>query len=369
MEPHLVLGGGGHAHVEVLRRLAGQPHAGLRATLVNPEEASLYSGMMPGLIAGHYSRVDCEINLVRLCQSAGARLILGSVAAVDPEARALRLSTGSTLHWDLLSLNTGSEPDLASVTGAERFAIPVKPMSGFMKAWDRALDEGLLDSKRPFDAVVVGAGAGGVEVAMAIQHRLREAGGSPRVTLASEHFLEGYPEPVRGAVRRALARAQVESLEGVRATAVTESSVSFSGGQNIESRFTVWAIGASAPGWVGQSGLARDARGFLAVDACLRSRSDPTVFAAGDIASLETPVPKAGVYAVRLAPVLAFNLIAACQGAPLREYDPQPRFLSLISLGERRAIASWGPLRAEGAMVWRVKDHIDRKFMQRYANR
>jgi selenide,water dikinase len=336
-------------------------------TLVNPEAASLYSGMMPGLIAGHYSRADCEINLVRLCQSAGARLILGSVAALDPEARALRLSTGSTLHWDFLSLNTGSEPDLTSVAGAERFAIPVKPMSGFIGAWERSIEQARDGAKGPFHSVVVGAGAGGVEVAMAIQHRLREVGGSARVTLASERFLEGYPESVQVAVRRELDQAQVKSLEGVRATAVRESSVSFSGGQNIESRFTVWAIGASAPGWVGQSGLTRDARGFLAVDAFLRSKSNPTVFAAGDIASLETPVPKAGVYAVRQAPVLAANLLAASEGAPLRQYDPKPRFLSLISLGDRRAIASWGPLKAKGAVVWRLKDHIDRKFIRRYA--
>ena len=189
------------------------------------------------------------------------------------------------------------------------------------------------------------------------------------MTLASDQFLEGYREPVRGAVRRALARAQVERLEGVRATQLKESSVCFSGGQEIESQFTVWAIGASAPAWVGQSGLAIDARGFPVVDACLRSKSDPTVFAAGDIASLETPVPKAGVYAVRQAPVLASNLLAAGQGAPLRAYDPQPRFLSLISLGARRAIASWGALRAEGAMIWRLKDHIDRKFIRRYASK
>lgn len=363
---HLVLAGGGHAHVEVLRLLAARADSGWRVTLVNPEASALYSGMMPGLVAGHYARKDCEIALAPLCQRAGARLVKDHVSSLDAPGRALTLASGESLRFDLLSLNTGSTPDLHSVEGADRHAVSVKPMSGFMTAWNQVLDAQKRMPRSLLDAVVVGAGAGGVEVALAIQHRLATMGGAVQVTVASDQFLSGYPDSVRSGVDRVFRSAGIRRLDGVRAMAVTDAAVTFSSGQSVSSGFTVWAIGASAPAWIAASGLATDARGFLAVDTFLRSKSHPRVFAAGDIASLENPVPKAGVFSVRQAPILASNLFATFADAPLQPYAPQPRFLSLISLGNRRAIASWGPFKAEGAIVWRLKDHIDRKFIRRY---
>lgn len=369
MTANLVLAGGGHAHVEVLRLLAQPRDSALRVTLVSAEPHAPYSGMLPGLIAGHYSWADCHIDLAALCGRAGARLVIGRVVGVDPKDRMLLLDGADSLPWDLLSLNTGSTPSLYSVEGALRFAIPIKPMSGFLSALQRMIEARTLSPKTPLAVAVLGAGAGGVEVALALLHRLSGTGNaSVQVTLAGEQLLDGYRPPVVRSVRRALARARVDLIEGPRATAVTASRVFFSSGTEVPSHFTVWITGASAPEWIARSGLLTDARGFLSVDPFLRSRSDASVFAAGDVASLDPPVAKAGVYAVRQAPVLARNLLAAITGAPLTPYAPQPHFLSLISLGSRRAVASWGRINLEGPLVWRLKDHIDRKFMRRYAS-
>lgn len=367
MSRSLVLAGGGHAHVEVLRQLAQRLDSALRVTLVNAEPHAPYSGMLPGLIAGHYSWPDCHINLVALCRRAGARLVIGRVVGVDSKARSLLLDGMDPVPWDLLSLNTGSVPSLSSVEGAIRFAIPIKPMSGFLSALQRIIETRERSPDRLMAVLVVGAGAAGVEVALALRHRLGGSGGpSLHVTLAGEQLLDGYPPPVVRSVRRALAKGRVDLMEGPRATRVTDSSVLFSDGKEVPAHFTVWTTGASAPKWIAASGLATDAGGFLAVDPFLRSWSDASVFAAGDVASLEPPVAKAGVYAVREAPVLARNLLAAFNGTPLAPYVPQSHFLSLISLGSRRAVASFGPVGFEGSLIWRLKDHIDRKFMRRY---
>ncbi len=363
----IVLAGGGHAHVEVLRRLASLDQTGLRLTVVSPDRFAAYSGMLPGLVAGHYSWDDCHIDLAGLCRRARARLVAGTVARLDPQARVIVLDDGSAVPFDLLSLNTGSTPDLRSTPGAEPFATPVKPMREFLTAWDRVLAAGAAKELPPPAMAVVGAGAGGVEIALALHHRLSTLGESGlQLTLAGERFLDGYPASVQRGARRAIGRAGIRLVDKVKAAAVTRTQLSLSDGQQIASDFTVWAVGASAPPWIAASGLAVDHRGFLAVDEFLKSRSHDRIFAAGDAASLDPAVPKAGVYAVRQGPVLAHNLLASARGETLDAYRPQPRFLSLISLGGRRALASWGPFKAEGAAIWRLKDHIDRKFMRRY---
>ena len=365
---HLVLAGGGHAHIEVLRRLGSQRATGHRLTVINPDRHSPYSGMLPGLIAGHYAWEQCHVDLGGLCSRAGAELVLAQVNSIDPETRTIALDNGCTLHWDLLSLNTGSTPDLAAVPGAHEYVVPIKPMSGFLRAWDARLQstqEGPSGSAR---FTVVGGGAGGVEIVFAIHHGLQKRGlGQTALSLVTNELLATHPRRVRHIVVRALAAARIDLLEGRRAVEVKPGTLHFASGPALETTFTVWITGAAAPSWLARSRLATDARGFLTVDRSLQSVSHPWVLGAGDVASLASrPVPKAGVYAVRQGPVLAENLMRLLRDESPIEYKPQRRFLSLLSLGERRAVASWSNWAAEGAWVWKLKDHIDRAFMRRY---
>jgi selenide,water dikinase len=365
---HLVLAGGGHAHIEVLRRFGVQRVTGHRLTVISPDRFSLYSGMLPGLIAGHYTWQQCHIDLGELCARAGAELVQAQVCSVDPETRTIALDNGCTLAWDLLSLNTGSAPALLAVPGAREHVVPIKPMSGFLRMWEALLRSMQESGGRPARITVVGGGAGGVEVVLAMNHRLQVQGiARSAISLVTSELLATHPRRVRHVVTHALEVARIDLLEGRRAVEVTPATLHFASGPALETTFTVWVTGAAAPSWLARSKLATDARGFLTVNGSLRSVSHPCVLGAGDVASLASrPVPKAGVYAVRQGPALAENLMRLLRDQQPIEYKPQRRFLSLLSLGERRAVASWGNWGMEGAWVWKLKDRIDRAFMRRY---
>lgn len=364
----LVLAGGGHAHVEVLRRFAQSPEPDTELVLVSPADETPYSGMLPGVVAGHYARRDAHIDLRVLCVAARARFVRRAVTAIEPSQRWLTLAGGESLAYDLVSLDVGSTPPLPAIPGAAEVGTPVKPVDSFLDAWTGVLASAGEHSVR---IVVVGLGAGGVEIALAMGHRLRGQGGPgpSRVSLLgdSSELLPGHADGVRCRVAARLSAQGLQVRTGVRIVSADRRGLLLADRSRVAADWIVWITGAAAPAWLDGSGLARDARGFVEVDATLRSTSHPEVFAAGDVASMRgAPRPKSGVHAVRQGPPLAANLRAALRGAPLLPHVPQARALSLISTGDRHAVASWGRFSVEGGWVWRWKDLIDRRFMSRY---
>ncbi len=363
---HLLLLGGGHSHIEVLRRFAGG-NPGTALTLVSPDPHAVYSGMLPGAVAGTYAAADCRIDLAPLARSAGARLRSAAAIAIDPQRRCVTLDQGDVLPYDLLSLDVGSQPAHSGIDGVSAHALPLRPAGRLLDAVGqlvaRARDGALAR------VAVVGGGAAGVEIAFALRQRLRSAGARvPGVALISDApVLLAAHAPRAQALAARLARAHDITLYlGDRVTRVTASAVDTTRGA-IDADAVVWATGAAAPAWLAGSGLARDAAGFIAVDAHLQSLSHAGVFAAGDCASLlHHALPKSGVYAVREGPLLADNLRRQLHGLPLRPFRPQKRALALLATGDGRAMAVWGPLAWEGAWVWRWKDRIDRRFIARY---
>jgi pyridine nucleotide-disulfide oxidoreductase family protein len=360
----LVLAGGGHSHLFVLRDLALSRPQDLEVTLINPEPWMLYSGMVPGWIAGHYSLMDCRVALDSLALRASARTLIGSVVGLDAAAREVRLSSGETLPYDLLSLNMGSETDCDSLRDLGNRLIPVKPLSGFQAAWQKIADD---DRGTLRSVVVVGGGAAGVEIAMAVETAVRSRSESVKVTLVSgrEGLLPTHAEGVRRHAERALARRGVEFVQ--RTASGIPEGLKLDDGGVLEADHVIAATGALAPAWLRSSGLSVDALGFVVVDRFHQSASHPSVFAAGDVASRPgSPLARSGVHAVRLGPVLAHNLKAAAEQRPLRPFSPRSVSLYLLSTGEKRAIASWGNLSAEGRWVWRLKDFIDRRFVRSF---
>ena len=128
----LVLLGGGHSHVEVIRRLALRPLNGVQVALVSPERHAIYSGMLPGWIAGHYELSQCSIDLEALCRRAGIRLYRTTAIGIDPGAHRVQCSDGTLLDYDALSLNIGSTPDWETLPGALEHGVPVKPLARFV---------------------------------------------------------------------------------------------------------------------------------------------------------------------------------------------------------------------------------------------
>jgi len=327
----LLLLGGGHAHAVVLRDFRGAD-----VTLVTPYPHQPYSGMLPGFVAGHYRLDEIRIDLAALAARAGAKLVLGRVAALDAARRLARLEDGCTLEYDIASLNLGSE------SGAPAHALAAKPFETFLERWQEAKD-------RVRKVGVVGAGAAGVEMAMAVAYRA-----AADVTVYSDR------PAVAPRVARALRRNGVTLRSNTLVTAVEPGPAVLAGNTRECFDLVIWTAGAAPLPWLRESGLATDAQGFVLVDDKLRSVSHPEVFAAGDCATLrDAPHPKSGVYAVRHGEVLAQNL----RGGELRSYVPQRRALALISCGSRTAIADWNGWSAEGAWVWRWKDRIDRRWI------
>lgn len=366
----LVLIGGGHAHALVLKRWGMTPLAGARLTLIDPAPMTAYTGMLPGYVAGHYQRRELEIDLVRLSRHAGARLILDRAAGIDPEAGLIRLENRPPVRFDVASLDVGVKGALPGVEGAAEHAVAAKPLDRFADRFEAFLQTLEKREAKP-KVAVIGAGAGGVELALACAHRLSQSHpGSFEVRLieAREDILADFPATARKALKSALQQADVRVHAGASLRRIEADAVRLADGAAIESHFTIAAAGPAPWPWLAQTPLALE-NGYVKVGRGLRSISAASVFAAGDCAHLtHAPRPKAGVYAVRAAPVLYDNLRAALQGGePRRTYTPQADYLRLVSTGSKRAVGTkWG-VSVTGGAVWTVKDRIDRSFMDKLA--
>ena len=367
MSKRLLLLGGGHVHVHVLQALAQQALAGAEVALVTPSALQIYSGMVPGLVAGHYRAEQCAIALRPLAAAARVHFIEGSAVRLDAAARRVTLADGRVAEYDVLSLDTGAVMDRERLPGAREHGLFVRPIEHFVRLLDELLD---LASRRVLDVVVVGAGAAGVELALALQYRLAGRGEErARVALVTGggEPLEGYPPGVMQRAARALAARRITVFRDSVA-ALQPGAVVLAGGARLACDAPVLATGAEAPSWLADSGLALNDQGFVTTGPMLQSSSHAEVFAAGDVASrLDAPHAKSGVYAVRAGPALVLNLRRFIGGGALQPHLPQKRTLNLISCGERRAIVSWGAWAAQGRWAWWWKDRIDRAFVARYS--
>ena len=368
MSKHLLLIGGGHSHVEVIRLWGLAPEAGVTLTLVSPDRHTPYSGMLPGYIAGHYSHSECHIDLDSLCAQAGVTRIEASVGEIDFTARIARCGHAPDQFFDVTSIDTGSTPVLSPIPGAGQHGIAIKPVAQFLEHWAQ-LREAAKTAPRPLQVVVVGAGAAGVEVVLAMRHCISGDDGHASFTLIGDGptILGVHPRGVQQQFMTILQNRGVSVRLNTAVERASPGTLLLRGGDRLAFDEVIWVTGAAAPAWPRASGLLTDEAGFIAVDKHLQSLSHPGVFATGDIATMvSAPRPKSGVYAVRQGPPLTENLRRALRGEPLVEYRPQSRALALISAGDRYAVASYGPFALSGAWVWRWKDRIDRTFMQRY---
>jgi selenide,water dikinase len=312
--------------------------------------------MVPGVVAGHYEPAECTIPLARLAAAAGVRYVAGLAVGIDAEARHIRLADGRRLPYELLSLDTGGLQDARGLPGASEHGVFVRPLGPFLHKLGARLE-----AVRPGGPgwVVIGGGAAGFELAMALRHR------GLQVTLVT-----GGAAPLAGAapglVRRAgraLSGAGVEVLQA-RALAVAPDSVDIDGGRRLDCEGCLIATGTTAPPWLAESGLALNEQGFVATGPTLQSVSHPTVMAVGDVASrVDVQRPRSGVQAVRAGPPLARNLRQLMAGHQALPYAPPRWTLNILSCGDRRGLVSYGRWSAEGHWAWRWKDRIDRGFV------
>ena len=362
----LVLVGGGHSHALVLRKWAMNPLPGVRITLISPQTMTPYSGMLPGLIAGHYSFAQTHIDLVKLSLWANIRFIQDSVIAIDAENNTLQLKNRPAIEFDAVSIDIGSTPN-QNIEGSAEFTTPIKPISEFYQRWNNIQQQAQQNKIKSL--AVIGGGAGSVEVIMSIAFKLQHINPPIQYHLvtAAEDILPGYNRSVISRVKQQLEKYHMTIHHSARVKKLSQGVIQCQNAEPIHADEIIWCTQASGSTWLQHSQLECDDAGFMKVRQTLQSLHYDHVFAAGDIANMVAdPRPKAGVYAVRQAPVLFHNLRALLLNQPLQEYKPQDGFLSLLALGEKQATGSKSLLSFSGSWVWRWKDSIDVKFMQQF---
>ena len=365
----LLLIGGGHAHVYVLDELARSPYPDCQVTLISPYPRQIYSGMLPGWIAGHYSIEQCAIPISLLARRAGIRFVQSACIELDSELKQVRCANGESIPFDIASIDCGPVVDLGFACGAREFALPIRPIEGFVAAWPGFLERAR-QATSGFKLSIVGDGAAGTELAFAIQQRFAlEQLVNAQVTLIGNNALplSGLPERLRNTAVALLKQRGISCLANRRAIEFHPGRVIFSDATSLACDASLLVTGAAAPIWPSASGLACDENGFVRVTPTLQSTSHPFVFAAGDVAAYAESRPKSGVFAVRAGPLLADNLRSALTGKTMQRWAPQSKALYLISTGKHHALAAWGPFSSSGDWVWRWKDRIDRRFMQRFS--
>lgn len=353
----VVLLGGGHANVQVLKRLGMRPEPGLRLTIVAREPHSPYTGMLPGYVAGAYECDDIHIDLAKLARFARARFIAAEATGIDATERRILFADRPPLRYDVLAINTGGVP---GERFASEFVTPVKPIGRFIPVWEELTASGA----PPRSLGIVGAGPGGVELALAINHRYP----GTRCTLVDgeDKILGGFADKSRRLLEDALRKRGISVVTGARVTGARAGEL-LAGDTSISIDHALWTTGVEAPAWFADAGIDTDSRGFVSVNEYLQSTSHAEIFAAGDVAHLGTqPRPKAGVYAVRQGPVLAENLRRFATGQRLHRFRAQRHAMAIVGLGTGTAVANRGGRYAAGRWVWFLKQWIDRRFMRKF---
>lgn len=388
----LVLVGGGHSHALVLRRMGMNPWpADVQITLITNLADTPYSGMLPCHIAGLYDFDTAHIDLRPLTRFANCRLIMDQMVGLDPVQQNIICRDRPPISYDTLSIDVGSTPTKSQVPGADRYAVPAKPVPKLLTAWNHYLEsiEKALnnDSRTPITVSIVGGGVGGVEMAFAMQVRLRQLVQryrqadsqnssqdigqqvSVHIFQRGEHLAKGRNRLTQWMVERMCQKRGILVHTQETVCEVTETGVRCESGLAVECDRTFWVTNASAPPWLKDSRLSLTSDGFIAIDDTLQTLSHPNIFAAGDVATMVNHKrPKAGVFAVRQGPPLYENLQRQVTHRPLKPFKPQSRYLNIIDTDTNTSIASWGPfaIRAKWCRAW--KDSIDQKFMRLFSD-
>lgn len=362
----LILTGGGHAHLHVLKSLVTHRWPDVEILLISPYPRQIYSGMVPGWMSGHYTLDQCSAALAPLVRAAGVRFIQDRVTGMAAGQRLVHTARSGSMTYDVLSLDTGAEVDCACLAASGARLLPIRPLESFIVGWQQQMV--IFKRQTKASLAVVGGGAAGVELALAARFRLAQELNAENIDvqlIAGAGLLPGHGHRIVMRVERILRQQRIGMIN---AHAVgSPEGLQLNDGRSVAADCVIAATGVQPARWLAESGLALAPDGFVAVGDGQQSTSHPAVFAAGDVASrVDRPHVKSGVHAVRAGPVLTKNLQRALMGYAPLTYQPQRRNLYLLATGPKEAVMSWGGLSASGHWVWKWKDWIDRRFMRQY---
>ncbi|MGP9686127.1 FAD-dependent oxidoreductase [Halomonas sp. AOP25-F1-15] len=368
----LLLIGAGHAHAFVLEAFANRPAPNIAITVVSDSALAAYSGSVPAWLAGECTLRETQIDVAALCQRANARLLLSSVRHIDTLSRYVTLANGDRIDFDIASFNIGSTLVPPQQHGEQLPKLmAMRPLSSLHERWQALLAHiQHLPSGGVQRVVGIGGGAAGCETLMSVMAQLRHQRADidwrGHLLSASNRLLPGAGRLPRGLTQRALSRAGISVHTQIRGVALVDGGVLTHCNMLIRADIVLWATGAVGHRWLAESALPLDKYNFIRVNNTLEASDQPGIFAAGDCAALTPALPNAGVYAVRMGPLLAENLRRACHGEPLTNWQPPKRVLALIGTGDGRAIGSHGDVGISGRWVWKWKKRIDARFIARF---
>jgi len=380
----LLLAGAGHAHIGMLRRLSA---ARIKDTdtieadihLISEQPQTIYSGMLPGWMAGHYQLHDISIDIKSLCMRAGVRFIQQSLVKVNAASNKV-VTTGdeqTNFDYDVLSLNTGADTDMRWLRDnkdqndyrsdsvdrdANTDVIAIRPLSTFITQWQRILKAAQQSEK--YQVAIIGAGAAAIELVMAAQVALRNINHNHQVTLVcGENLLSGFNSGFRQRVIKQLHRHGITIIRE-RATDYRDGKLSTTH-KSFPINAVIAATGVIGSAWTASTDLDIEGDGFVAVNDKQQSVSHPNVFAVGDVATrVDKYVAHSGVHSVHGGAVEADNLLAYLKDSVMKSYQPKSRTLYLLSCGDKYAIGSWGNVKLQGRWVWHLKKYIDKQFIE-----
>ncbi|PXF50140.1 hypothetical protein BWQ96_00300 [Gracilariopsis chorda] len=383
----LLLVGGGHSHIQVVKNFTHSTHD-TQCMLISNSPVAVYSGMLPAVIAGLIPYEDSLVHLQPLCEAHNFHFIHGTVTQIDPQNKrvyfnAPQSSIQFTLHYDVLSIDVGSrtrdvndvsQPTMTNAKTQLPLIVRTRPilhLEDSISEYESLAKEASLPCAR---VVVIGAGAAGVELALALEARLKRSLDETVVRIVSQHdtLVSQFGRMSGAAVAAECRRRGIQMHIGQPVISVKDGVVRLKDGTEFTYDMAVIATGAAAHDWVRRTGLVTDEDGWLVVERTLQCKGFADVFAAGDCISFggafgkQFP-PKAGVYAVREGPTLTHNLqkVLGNRGT-LMEFTPQASFLSLLSTGDGRGIGTKHGLAFKGTWVYRLKNFIDERWQERF---
>ncbi len=368
----VVLLGVGHTNAHILRMWRMQPMADAQLTCISDFSVATYSGMLPGVLAGQYPPERMQIDLVRLCAAAGVRLITEEVTGLDPVQRQVLFTERPPLPFDVVSIGIGSVPRMEGIDVEGGTLVPIKPMQTFIDRLAKRLE--CWQQQRTSEelrVVVVGGGAGGVEITFCLPDTIRRMTADVACRFAlihsGESLVPGSLETTHRRVAGELESRGVELHLQSKVQRVAPDHVELDNGHSIPADVVIWATGAAPPPLLSNLNLPIGDDGFLLTRPTLKTTADAPVFVVGDTGTRDQdPTPKAGVYAVRQGPVLWENIHRQLNSDALREYQPQRGFLKLLNTGDNRAIAEYKRFSFHNGWAWKLKDWIDGQFMDKY---
>lgn len=365
---NVVLVGGGHAHLYLIKKYAKQACPKIKLTLISSYDKQYYSGMASSFLEGVYNEEDFSFDLINICKNAGVEFIEGLATKIDYENKKVICSNSLEMPFDILSLDIGSEVAYQNVAGVKDFAITVKPLINLLSI-KKMLDR---KSEDDYSVVIVGGGAVGVELSLALRNYSNTLGKNIDIAIveAGDSVLKTYSFKVINKTAEILKKNIIQVYSGETILKVEDKIVLTKNGSKIKYSILIWAVGISANSIFLNSNIPTDNNGYMLVNNFLQSQKYPFIFGAGDCIEFENfnYVKKVGVYAIKEAPVLWENILNYAQNKKLREYRPQKTFLSIISTGKKTAVLFNKGFVLSGKLAWLVKDIIDRSFISKFKN-